>query len=236
MTIPVYCINLKERPDRKATALSQFHKHNINNVLFPKFTKDSRGGVYGCYASHTSVWRDFFHKYPDNNYCIVFEDDFVMDENCLQYIRQANKMMSKHYMSIDIINLHNLFVPTNNQLNNRYFSNGTGVTCVAYLISRPYIAKLLNNRCLTPTGRHIDVELNLNKYSNIYSNQIFYCNRKCVYQNDSRSDNHLNLVDSIVHFDRNQMSLFCCELIILIRKYNLNDKLIIPFLTNTFTS
>ena len=50
-TIPIYCINLKHRKDRKEHSLQQFTKLNIlhDAVIYLPFTKDDRGGVYGCF-------------------------------------------------------------------------------------------------------------------------------------------------------------------------------------------
>ena len=52
MSYPIYCINLKNKNDRKINSEEQFKKLNIYNVIYPLFTKDKRGGIYGCYASH----------------------------------------------------------------------------------------------------------------------------------------------------------------------------------------
>jgi hypothetical protein len=75
---PIYCINLEHRNDRKIHSINEFSKINIHykNVKYLSFTKDNRGGVYGCYDSHMKVWNDFYYNYPNNKFCLVFEDDF----------------------------------------------------------------------------------------------------------------------------------------------------------------
>ena len=65
MDYTIYCINLKERIDRKEDAKKQFKKINIkpSSVIFLDFYKHKKGGIYGCYDSHMKVWNDFYKNY-----------------------------------------------------------------------------------------------------------------------------------------------------------------------------
>jgi GR25 family glycosyltransferase involved in LPS biosynthesis len=56
--MPIYCINLKHRTDRKEHSLNEFKKIGISEdkVMYLPFTKDARGGVYGCFDSHMKIW------------------------------------------------------------------------------------------------------------------------------------------------------------------------------------
>ena len=58
---PIYCINLEHRKDRREHSMKQFETLGIspNRVKYPHFTKDPRGGVYGCFDSHIKIWNDF---------------------------------------------------------------------------------------------------------------------------------------------------------------------------------
>ena len=142
MSYPIYCINLKNKNDRKINSEEQFKKLNIYNVIYPLFTKDKRGGIYGCYASHIKIWKDFYEKYPNINYCLIFEDDFDSSKKSEEYIKYAEQFINKNYNEIDILNLHNFYVPVNNIINNDLFSNGYGIALHAYFITRHYIDKI----------------------------------------------------------------------------------------------
>ena len=58
--------------------MTQFTNLEISptTVNYPHFTKDPRGGIYGCFDSHIKVWNDFFINHPNEKYVLVFEDDF----------------------------------------------------------------------------------------------------------------------------------------------------------------
>ena len=78
---PIYCINLDHRTDRKRHSLKEFAKLNIphSTVIYPRFTKDRRGGVYGCFNSHMRVWKKSL-QHTDVVYTLVVEDDFCLSD------------------------------------------------------------------------------------------------------------------------------------------------------------
>ena len=49
MNYPIYCINLKERIDKKKHAQKEFRKIDIepSNVIFLDLYKHKNGGIYG---------------------------------------------------------------------------------------------------------------------------------------------------------------------------------------------
>jgi GR25 family glycosyltransferase involved in LPS biosynthesis len=57
MNYPVYCINLKERLDRKKHVEKEFSKIDIQptDVIFLDFYRHKKGGRYGCYDSHMKI-------------------------------------------------------------------------------------------------------------------------------------------------------------------------------------
>ena len=191
MSYPVYCINLESRTDRKKHAEEQFKILNIDNVIYPLVTKDKRGGIYGCYDSHIKIWKDFYEKYPDINYCLIFEDDFVSTEKSKDYIKQGVEFINKNYNNVDILNLQNFDIPVENVLNNEYFTNGYGFALHAYFITRQYIDKISKNgtKFPEPNGKHIDNEVSLNIYSILYSEKIFFTKSVCFLQLVNESDN-----------------------------------------------
>lgn len=185
MSYPVYCINLEHRKDRKEHTLNEFHTLGLENVIYPHFIKDIKGGIYGCYDSHMKVWNDFFFNYPTSNYCLVFEDDFVSSKESHKYIRKAIEFIHANYNDIDMLFLHNIRVDVDNKINTHHFTNGYGIQTHSYFITRKYIKRIIrkNNGVLPiPNGYAFDNEINLNKKSILYSKKIFYTNKKCFTQ------------------------------------------------------
>ena len=234
MSIPVYCINLENRKDRKKHSLEQFKKLNITNVIYPFITKDKRGGVYGCFESHIKIWKDFYENYPNIDYCLIFEDDFVSTENSSNYIKSAEKFIEKNYYDIDILNLHNFFIPVENKINNYLFSNGYGSATHVYFITRHYIERVYknnNNKFPEPDGSHIDLDINSDKKNILYSEKIFYTKNICFIQLVDESDNNWGILDSIQKIDVNKTLEFNKNFIIFIKKFGISD----DFIKNTFT-
>ena len=117
---PIYCINLEHRKDRKQHSLEQFTKMGVShdNGVYPHFTKDKRGGVYGCFDSHMKIRNDFYTNYPNEKYCLVFEDDFIAPSNYKRIIKKATEFLDKNYEDVDILFLHDVCIKTENKANN----------------------------------------------------------------------------------------------------------------------
>ena len=208
---PIYCINLEHRKDRKEHSLQQFNELDVphDKVTYLKFTKDARGGKYGCFDSHMKVWDNFFTEHPNKNYCLVFEDDFVISNNTKTLMKKATTFLDENCNAIDALFLHNLRAITKNKINNCSFSNGYGPSTVSYFITRHYIQSLLSKygKLPEPTGRHFDSELSMNiidKDNWIYSNNVFFTNEKCVTQLVDKSDNYASIWDEISRVDINE--------------------------------
>lgn len=85
-----YCINLKERIDRKESVLKQFQSVGLNDVEFiDAFSPNNEGifktkGAHGCALSHIYIYK----KIKESNYenIIIFEDDLIFSENFLDLI------------------------------------------------------------------------------------------------------------------------------------------------------
>lgn len=76
--------------------------------MFPIFTRDPRGGTYGCYDYHVKIWKQFYENHNEA-YCLVFEDDFVSNENCEYILKKGDEFMRNHNKEVDFLFLHNLF-------------------------------------------------------------------------------------------------------------------------------
>jgi GR25 family glycosyltransferase involved in LPS biosynthesis len=238
---PIYCINLEHRKDRKEHSLTQFTELGVphEKVIYPHFTKDARGGVYGCFDSHMKVWNDFLTKYPNEKYCLVFEDDFVISKNTKSTIKKASKFIDENYDNIDILVLHNSRISTDNKLNNELFTNGYGWGAQACFITRHYIESIITKYGKLPeaNGRHIDIELNMNivdKDNWVYTEKMFYTNKKYVSQLIDKGDNCKNMTDDFFRTDINKITYYAIKSLLLLKKFNLsNDTQIKQIVYNT---
>jgi hypothetical protein len=202
---PIYCINLLERTDRKENVINEFSKLNIDcsNVKFPDFNRDVRGGKYGCYDSHVKIWKDFYLK-SSNKFCLIFEDDFIVNDYCKDLLIQASIFMQNNYNDVDFLFLHNLFIKNNEKknnaksINNEYFTKGFGLLAHAYFISRNYIdilVKQCNYEWMLPDGYDIDFTINCNRKHCLYSNKCFFANQQMFTQILNPSNNCETILD-----------------------------------------
>jgi GR25 family glycosyltransferase involved in LPS biosynthesis len=211
MNYPVYCINLKERLDRKKHVEKEFKKIDIQptNVIFLDFYRHKNGGRYGCYDSHMKVWNDFYTNHADKEMCIIFEDDFEVTENSKLYLKKAISFIEKNKDNIDILFLHDTFVSYSedrdkdkNCIEDKYFIHGYGFLTHVYIVTRKYIKKIIyknNNRLPRPSKIHFDVDISMKEKSILYSKNIYYCKEPVFIQkNNSESDNYHNIFDKII--------------------------------------
>jgi GR25 family glycosyltransferase involved in LPS biosynthesis len=206
MEYPIYCINLKERLDRKKHVKKEFKKIDIQptDVIFLDFYRHKKGGKYGCYDSHMKVWNDFYMNHPDKEMCIIFEDDFELTEDSKLYLKKAFSFTEKNKDKVDILFLHDNFIEYNNNhdkrdISNIYFTRGYGFLAHVYIVTRKYIKSILDkndNHLPKPNGIQIDIDINMNKESVLYSENIFYCIKPNFIQNNVfESDNYHNIID-----------------------------------------
>ena len=208
MNYPIYCINLKEKTDRKKNAYKEFKKNNIEpgGVTFLNFNKHKRGGLYGCYDSHMKVWNDFYQNHKDKELCIVFEDDFEATENSIYYLKKAISFIKKNKDKVDILFLHNKFIEYNDNhykkdINNAYFTRGYGFLAHVYIVNRKYIKSIFDkndNHLPKPNGIHFDIDINMNANSILYSENIYYCKSHVFIQKELHSNNYSNIFDEII--------------------------------------
>lgn len=208
MNYPVYCINLKERMERKENAQKQFRQINIkpSDTIFLDFHKHKKGGIYGCYDSHMKVWNNFYQNHKDKELCIIFEDDFRATENSIYHLKKAISFIEKNKDKVDILFLHDKFIEYNDNNNkkdisNKYFIRGYGFLTHAYIITRKYIKLILDkndNQLPKPNGIDFDIDININKKGILYSENIFFCKVPVFIQQELSSDNYHNFFDKII--------------------------------------
>ena len=220
MNYPIYCINLKERLDRRKNVKQEFNKIDIqpSNVIFLDFHLHKKGGRYGCYDSHMKVWNDFYTNHPDKEMCIIFEDDFEVTENSKLYLKKAISFIEKNKDKVDILFLHDNFIKysenknkdkNKNYIINKYFINGYGFLTHVYIVTRKYIKLILDkneNHLPKPNGIHFDIDINFNQKSILYSEDIYYCKKSVFIQNNLfESDNDDRILKRIygINFTNN---------------------------------
>lgn len=250
MNYPIYCINLKERTDRKKYTQKEFKKINIepNDVKFLDFYKHKKGGIYGCYDSHMKVWNDFYENYLDKEICIIFEDDFQVTEHSILYLKKAISFIKKNRNEIDILFLHNKFIECNDNhykkdTNNAYFTRGYGILTHAYIVTRKYIKSILDkndNHLPKPNGVHFDIDININANSILYSENIYYCKNYAFVQKEFYSDNYSNIFDEIIKKKYGNEFMFTiainiCKTSKLLLKNDEKNKKIIMLIHNLYT-
>jgi len=224
--MPVYCINLKHRTDRRIHSLQEFKKIGLSEkVIYLPFTKDVRGGVYGCFDSHIKIWKDFLIRFPYQKYAWVFEDDFVYSSSDPSILKKAAKFVEQHYHEVDVLFLHPYCVKVDHSINNESFTNGYGFGTHVYLITRHYIEDLVRHGQLPqPNGRHIDFEMNfhyLDKTNQLYSEKMFYTNKPCFRQLVDKSDNYVNAIDKLFRFDVNKNIEYPLSVLRFLKKHKL---------------
>jgi GR25 family glycosyltransferase involved in LPS biosynthesis len=205
---PIYCINLKERTDRKKHAQKEFRKIDIqhNDVIFLDFYKHKNGGIYGCYESHIKVWNNFYKNHLDKELCIVFEDDFEVTDNSILYLKKAISFIEKNKDKVDILFLHDNFIEYSDNhdtrdISNRYFTRGYGFLAHVYIVTSKYIKSILDkndNNLPKPNGIHFDIDINMNANGILYSENIFFCKRPAFVQKELSSNNYNNIFDKII--------------------------------------
>jgi GR25 family glycosyltransferase involved in LPS biosynthesis len=222
---PVYCINLEHREDRKKHSLDQFEKIGISsdNVIYPHFIKDPRGGSYGCYDSHMKIWNDFVTNHPEDNFCLVFEDDFVANENSKEIIKNAIYFIDTNYEKVDILFLHNFNISVENEINDDNFVNGYAILSHAYILTRHYIQSIIKNNLLPEYKTPFDLAISCNKKDALYSEKIFYSKQACFKQLVDESDNYLNIFDKFLRKDINEIAYNYILFFKFLKNINISD-------------
>lgn len=183
--LPIYVINLKDRPDRKQKIEKEMLKHNLKNVTILEavngydldidelldndlytinedIARPLKRGEIGCYLSHLEAWYKILRdKEP---YALIIEDDAVFVENFKEKLNDAlNKIKNSNW---DVLFLGrncshfeyecNRGTPVNNEKILMYpLISGYGT--FAYIIKNRCIRKLLKDTF--PLIKPVDVVL-----------------------------------------------------------------------------
>ena len=144
------------------------------------------------------IWSDFLDKFPNEQYCLIFEDDFVSNAHSKMILNKAVEFMKQNSDNINLLYLHDICVSVQSNLNNNSFTKGWGICNQAYFINRKYIQNIIdkNGSLPIPRGKHLDFEININKFDKdnvLYTENIYFTVRECFKQIVSKSDNTVDL-------------------------------------------
>lgn len=193
-TIPVYCINMKCRPDRRVHIEEQFRIMGLDpdRVIFPMIEKHPMGGIYGCFDSHMKVWSDFMERFPDEDLVLIFEDDSIAPPNAIKLINDAIDFYRTNREMVDMVTLHDICIRFNDPISTDIFVRGKGNTTHAMLVSRAYIQRIIDRnggRMPEPTGEHFDSAVINSVNSDVYTNRVYYTRYRQFIQIQDQSDN-----------------------------------------------
>jgi GR25 family glycosyltransferase involved in LPS biosynthesis len=190
LDIPVFCINLDRRPDRWKKFSSQpgvqelphlqrfsamdgskipvldndkislISQYNILHKSRRSHDEIDTKGAVGATLSHTNIWKLFLERYPDQEYCLVLEDDAYIPEGITEYIEHCSKDIQQLPNKFDIWLLTYVLMddkttpltPVWNKPNNFH-------GFCAYIISRRGCERLLKD--VFPIQMHIDRYANM---------------------------------------------------------------------------
>jgi GR25 family glycosyltransferase involved in LPS biosynthesis len=206
--VKTFCVNLvtKKLHEQVKILLQDL---DIKDVKFSNSTPHKLGGKYGCYESHLNIWKEFYTDFPDEKYCLIFEEDVTINDDHIQMsyykdiISQAETFINNNYHDIDFIFLKNNSFELDSEINNELFTKGFGFTMHAYIITRQYIENIIkknNNNFPLPINFHIDYEITINYNSILYSEKIYYLKPTGFLQLDNTVNQTSNGYTSIIHF------------------------------------
>lgn len=209
--VKTFCINLvtKKLHEQVKILLQDL---DIKDVKFSNSTPHKLGGKYGCYESHLNIWKEFYTDFPDEKYCLIFEEDVTINKEHVEMsyykdiISQSETFIKNNYENIDFVFIKNNSFELDSEINNELFTKGFGFTMHAYIITRQYIENVIkknNNNFPLPINFHIDYEITINYNSILYSEKIYYLKPTGFLQLDNTVNQTSNGYTSIIHFIEN---------------------------------
>jgi glycosyl transferase family 25 len=269
MDVPTYIISLKNSDD----LLKYLVSHNLNAELVNgvdgyklsnKEIKNNTTYFYsyfgpistiGCAMAHIKVWKKFLDS--NKNYCIIFEDDVVLENNFVEDFEKAINNVPKDF---DILYLGCFGCDNNTNLFTIPFSLTMNLKDTEYVnqyIKKPKIAFALHAYTLSRKGAekllyfiegqisyHIDVMI-MDLYSKNKINAYSLVNR-IAYQTSSDTCNSLNTANhpyiinralSFIHIDKMvRMNYYTSCSIAKIGNFNINVITIVFFILGVILS
>jgi GR25 family glycosyltransferase involved in LPS biosynthesis len=131
-TMPAFCINMDKRVDRwewfqsqpgfkhlpniqrfsavDGSKLDSLHdprisvrtKYNLKHDMRRSHDEIDTIGAVGASLSHSTIWKTFLEQYPEQPYCIVFEDDSNLPSNVVELVELKSKDLIELQKGFDI--------------------------------------------------------------------------------------------------------------------------------------
>jgi GR25 family glycosyltransferase involved in LPS biosynthesis len=185
----VFCINLERRPDRKAEAIEEFKKANIEFELFNAVDGHSlnlqgkiKPGHIGCVLSHLNLYKHIRNK-EDGEIFMITEDDVVFSPNFIETYNRYKGIIPEDWVLFYFGGNHN---HQSLQMVNEYLHKlNKTYTTHCYLVRKSMIG-LLIDEFDTPGIFNDEVDVHL---SNIQRKYPCYGFAKSIaWQRESFSD------------------------------------------------
>jgi len=190
----IYCINLKERKDRKKLMQQQAKKYKLD-INFFNACKDKKGWK-GCLKSHLNILKDAKKR--------NFEKILILEDDCkiLQKMEIEEDKIPENWKMLYLgCNLVELLEDNHFEAKNKKWVKMRGYTTHCMIIHKSAYEELIN--LITPMEKPVDVYYmeDFHRYGKCYA-----MNPMIVTQQDGYSDiegkvikYHLKDVDDVVH-------------------------------------
>ncbi len=134
----VMCINLKERPERRAEAREELKRAGLKQVLF-FLAERTEDGLKGCYDSHMACLEKAVQL--GVSYALIFEDDILFQEGFAEGVQRAIDFVRER----SDWNLFYLggFSLRRSRYVGKHIVRGAFLTSHAYIVRTEYAKRLL---------------------------------------------------------------------------------------------
>jgi GR25 family glycosyltransferase involved in LPS biosynthesis len=140
--------------------ISLASKYNIVNKTRRSHDEIDTMGAVGATMSHTGIWKHFLERYPEQNYCLILEDDAYIPPNLDEYVEHCSSQLNELPKPFDIWLLnYSLLDKKLNPFTQHWSSPNDFYGFSSYIISRDGAAKLIADAF--PIQMHIDRYANM---------------------------------------------------------------------------
>ena len=176
--IKFYCINLKERRDRRAKARRLFKRLGLQ-VEFWTVDRHPEGGRYGCFESHVQIW-----LLSRGEITVIMEDDleFAGSKSDFWTLIQEGASLTHDY---EIVGLGRIPVSSGRQIS-PHFREGRFVALSCYM-GRTETLRRLAERVIPYYGMHVDTVVSFSSRQVGLIDNLF--NQEFTDSNNSWTDN-----------------------------------------------
>ncbi len=147
--ISKYVINLDHRTDRYTSFINSCNQNILNNseIIRISASYDSDFGGLGCARSHLRALTEFLTS-SSNQHCIIFEDDFVWNNNAHLFDNEFLKFLNTH-PTYNVFLLSGAHVIKGEAIKNspELYEIFESSTASGYIVNRNYAPALINIYC-----------------------------------------------------------------------------------------